>query len=805
MKHQNSYNFFKVGNLSGIELPYRLVEVNDSKLAQDNKQRYEENLHRLAYKVGSDTKGPAAVVKKGKKPFIAIPADRQIKKIKHQLTPFVVDINPLEEVKHLRFNDSNSETFPIKQQFLEFAIKNHLTNNPNLWRYSGNNFFLKKPVNAKTESSIDVFGGFNFNLIQLEDGEWYVCLDITYKYASRQYLSDLVTVQNKNEIGNRFKNMHAIYQYGDNWFVIQIMGFGESITEQTFSDQNGNEHDVYNYTMKNAPSKNGDLKEKIDPATVSIVYKRPYQSMNEKFGAACLTKLLYKNEDPDVKPMHGYSIKEPDKRFRYMVENIKRNFSGINFGKQKISVSPAPLKRKAKSFLIPDLLFNNHQVLRAKDLIDSNTKNLKEYGKARKKLLKQNGVLKNTSFDPQYILIPAPDSVSPSLAEAIKRDLDEQMKKLAPRFPGYQLVPYEAKNNVSAYEQVQVIKEALDQQNIKNGCVLFILPDLHNDDKHYLDKLHDIFKKKYYPDLKFQCALQSNIVLAYQSYPDSDGEIEHKVSHNQGKFFTSYSFYLALQKLLLNRKWPYSLKDSLNYNVYIGLDVHERYVGFCFFYENGEQIIFEKEEIPKQSGGKSRHEKINKRVIADKIYKRLRKDIQQGIIQPQSIVLLRDGRSYDQDLEALTGIIEKLQKEGLVKDTAFNWGVVDLYKTSMLPFRMATETGGRDHLQNPRIGSYETFNAQEGALITTGYPFSLRGTANPLQVKISAGNVDLVNVLQDIFAQSMLAFSVPEKSSSLPITIKLNDVMLEPLAITLSEEDLKFTEANEVFDTEDNF
>jgi len=44
----------------------------------------------------------------------------------------------------------------------------------------------------------------------------------------------------------------------------------------------------------------------------------------------------------------------------------------------------------------------------------------------------------------------------------------------------------------------------------------------------------------------------------------------------------------------------------------------------------------------------------------------------------------------------------------------------------------------------------------------------------------------------------MLAFSAPEKSSSLPIAIKLNDIMLEPLAILLEEVDLKFSDTDDV-------
>ncbi len=45
-------------------------------------------------------------------------------------------------------------------------------------------------------------------------------------------------------------------------------------------------------------------------------------------------------------------------------------------------------------------------------------------------------------------------------------------------------------------------------------------------------------------------------------------------------------------------------------------------------------------------------------------------------------------------------------------------------------------------------------------------------------------------VMEDLFAQTMMAFSAPDRSNSLPITIKLIDTFLEPLAAAFEDEEI---------------
>ena len=66
---------------------------------------------------------------------------------------------------------------------------------------------------------------------------------------------------------------------------------------------------------------------------------------------------------------------------------------------------------------------------------------------------------------------------------------------------------------------------------------------------------------------------------------------------------------------------------------------------------------------------------------------------------------------------------------------------------------------------------------------------------------IAEGPLDIQWVLEDIFALSQLVFTAPDKCIRLPLTIKLADDFLEPIAAEVDEEAARYeTEGMEEFD-----
>jgi len=252
--------------------------------------------------------------------------------------------------------------------------------------------------------------------------------------------------------------------------------------------------------------------------------------------------------------------------------------------------------------------------------------------------------------------------------------------------------------------------------------------------------------------------------------------------------FRSYLNNLVFEHLLMNRKWPFALANNLHYDIYIGIDVHDRYAGFTFFFKNGQQIFFASEQVPKKNKSQ-RAEKLKAGLLHKALLEKLKIFIPLHAPNPNSIVIIRDGRSFGEEEKALASVIGELDKEGIVNKSLLKCGVVDLHKQSIIPFRLASQTNAYNHLENPIAGTYKLIAPTEGFLFNTGYPFQIPGTAKPLHISLKAGDLNFLYILEDLFHQSMLAFSAPDRSNALPITIKLIDTLLEPLAAATEQEE----------------
>jgi len=223
--------------------------------------------------------------------------------------------------------------------------------------------------------------------------------------------------------------------------------------------------------------------------------------------------------------------------------------------------------------------------------------------------------------------------------------------------------------------------------------------------------------------------------------------------------------------------------------------VHERYAGFTFFFKNGEHIFFFPEQVAKKNKSQ-RTEKLKAGLLYKMIYEKLKLFIPKYAANPNGIVIVRDGRSFGEEEKALSSVIESLASDGIVSKATLKSGVIDLHKQSAVPLRVASQTNSYNNLENPIAGAYKLFETTEGFIYNTGFPFQIPGTAKPLHLSLKAGDVEFLKVMEDVFCQSMMAFSAPDRSNSLPVTIKLIDTLLEPLAATVEviEEEEEFEE-----------
>jgi hypothetical protein len=194
-------------------------------------------------------------------------------------------------------------------------------------------------------------------------------------------------------------------------------------------------------------------------------------------------------------------------------------------------------------------------------------------------------------------------------------------------------------------------------------------------------------------------------------------------------------------------------------------------------------------------------EKISKRQMEELVYQQIALLVQTCGILPRSIVFVRDGMSYPCERRGVEMAIQRLRSEGLLPE-GVQTGTVEIHKQSAIPLRLFDKMPDRS-IVNPRIGDYYTLNDQDGFLCATGYPFACRGTVRPVHFRVVDGELNLEWVLEDMFAQAMLAWSAPDRCARHPVVISLCDFFLQPVASRI-ETDLLDEEEGDDIDAEDD-
>ena len=242
----------------------------------------------------------------------------------------------------------------------------------------------------------------------------------------------------------------------------------------------------------------------MKPDDITMLYNYPGRSMESHNGASSLAKMLYSTNDPEVKALHRYSIKDPSRRFETIGKNINRYFQNITFNRKSLKIDVNPVVEQVRNFIMPTLKYNNDKTLKVGHYSTGASAPLREFGAERKQYIIENGIINKSSFDAQFLIVP--DYLNKELMEAFKKNAEWQIKKLAPAFVSFKVIRYKVLENQSATYQIQEIEKVLQQQNALSGFALFVLPDVSYDSKRHIKNFHDCLKSKFYPGLKVQCA-----------------------------------------------------------------------------------------------------------------------------------------------------------------------------------------------------------------------------------------------------------------------------------------------------------
>jgi len=326
----------------------------------------------------------------------------------------------------------------------------------------------------------------------------------------------------------------------------------------------------------------------------------------------------------------------------------------------------------------------------------------------------------------------------------------------------------------------ELAKKFITEKNLTGSNAIFVLPETKGDGGRFNKFLHNIIKKEFFKQVNFKCVSASKL-KRYLKVGHGDNSTHYFVQDSMMRDFKSYLANTLFEHLIINKKWAYALAKNLNHDLYIGIDAHEFYAGFCFFFGNGETIVFDVDKTAKGTGT-FRNEKINYRVIEDKIVEVLQRNLEIGEHNPRSIIILRDGVSYGEEEKALSNALQRLEKMNLLIKAEVKTGVMDVAKSSIIPARAASFVGNSNSLENPESGTHFYMNKKDAFIFNTGAPFKVPGSSNPIHVSFNCGNVDFEKVLEDIFALTQVAFSSPDRPTSLPLPLKLIDTLIRDVA-----------------------
>ena len=750
-------NLFAIDNLADLSCTYRLLEITNL----PDSDRASVEINRLAGMFAYETREPACIYKKDNKTYLATTADISKVKTEWRLVPHIVKLVPDEHNYHLDYDVIAPEQIQIAIRVLSYKINNSLNKNEELWNDKYGSFYFREPKNINN-SPINILKGFVYRLHYLEDGKIYLSLDSTVRYVdSKSLWKHLQEGANFNS----FRWQHFIYKFGYQWYRVQLISqLQENISKQVFySEKDSRSYNLYDYTLDNCNEPLPDYISNLSPDSSAIIYRYPNKN-DDKYGAAALCFKTYKTNDPVVKQFHRSSILRPNNRLIKSQELINNYFQDISFSsEQQIDITSELYKKEIQRFKIPDLLFGQDKVLRVKQGNLDDGIPMQDYSKNREYLLsnKKAGILIKSGFKEQYILIP--ESLERKIEEKFNQDFVKRMRSFT--IHNYKLRPilFDDTNANNLNQQVKAIKKAIENNNIDGGYGLLILP------KNAKQDLHNFIKKELYDVIQFQC-IDVNVLKSF--FVKSNNSYNLKQDDKTIRDFSSYVKYTAFGMLQVNRKWLYALSSPLNYDVYIGIDVLNRIAGFTYVYNGGKDCYFRYHES-RQS------EKLSKRQVYRIIKEGLQRDISNLDLQPKSIIIHRDGRSFATEISGFRKAIKSLQEDGFLSTDVVT-GVVDIHKSSAFRIRLCEENN--DLLANPNVGDYFIFDSKQGIVCNTGYPFRISGTVNPLFASITDGDLDIKFVLEDIFCLSQLAYAAPRSAARNPSTISIGDFFLEAVA-----------------------
>ena len=734
-------NCFRIDGLDGLSTTYRLYQITG--LRRDGPEYY-SNVQRLVRRLSFQMRAPVTTYDAEGETFLGVPTESGDPPDHIMLVGVIAVLEDAGDVIDLDFTEAHPELNPVRLRFLQFIFQGTLWKDSRLWQPgAGQPFFLKKP--AKQLGKIDLYEGFAIRAAPHPEGGFGLIVDLRRKLVSR---SSLLASSTREQI-NVFKGRSCVYKMGNNWFEVTLAGLSDLSIGTPSIPLDGEAVSLIDYLHRKSRKPVPASIASLSPDGAAIHYRT--NGPEQRSAPAALCYLVEDTHSREGAKYQRETVIDPQDRRPQINQIVKTFLRQVPVRDVTLLVSERAGRARTRPFLPPDLRFGNDKTLSFDRSEPNAATALENYGRSRLMLLKDKdaGFFNQSFLDRQYLVLPK--SVEDSYGSQFIKDLKEQVDDLYPNGGGYnpEVIVYDDLNIRRDFVgQSRAIRKAVETINVRPGYAL-VMVHRYGRRPRSADQLA-AWTVKEFPDLFGLNAAVIHTDMAKNAYGSttSGDTTRYAVKSAERKRLSGYLRNVALNKVLLtNGKWPFILDTPLHADVVIGIDVKNNTVAFTLIADGG--------KIVRLSTNQSRQkEQLLKNQVAQFVSDLVRKEGAHRKQRPKHIVIHRDGRAWPAEIEGLKEGCRQLAIEGHL-DQDWQLTVVEIAKSSPASLRLfdvkPSRSGQGIYVENPIVGSWMQTAPDEGYICTTGRPFRIPGTSNPLHIRRAAGEMSIEHCLSDIF------------------------------------------------------
>lgn len=763
-------NIFPLMNLEQLSSKYKLYKIKGlNHESNKNKDESYIRVNSLVTKLSYQLQIPVTFIEEKKEFFLVVRDDAAELPEYMEVVRTRLRLEPVAGVFDLDYTKRSPNNDRISIKFLQFLLRKPLERDSRLWSpNSGKPFFELTPY-PLTDKLLQ-YTGFKPRVVATHDGGIGLCVDVTHKYTDKKPLSAKLTRQQFK----LYKGRHFIYRFGHKWYEIRAEYYDDfDVSHATIDTQKGLVTLIdYIYSETDKPFPKELLNLPADTAVVGYTNNR-----GEKRAApTALCYQVYGPHDWVMKKYHHESILPPPDRRRLISKYVEEHLTNLRFGDTSLKISDKPLEAPAKKFVVPDFEYANSQILSVRGTKGARHVSLDNLGETRLSMLKDGpGFYENKPLNYHYLILPW--SVFNSYGDQFKDDLSKVVDKLFPQENGFnpQVVFYDDRGDRIWEAQAAAIKEAVEKKCKKPGFAVVMIHKTIDKKMRDEDTLAAAVMKELRKSQIFASIIHTNFTQnCYKADRNKNGKLEYSARYQMRSKLSGYLQGVAINKILLNDfRTPFRLSTKLHADLTIGIDVKNHTAGFVIVGKRGAKVssYFDFDQSEKEKISFKRMKKCFKDILQEEM------DVSQDLII--NIVIHRDGRFFQSEIDAIEEVIRELKQVGVLSaDLKITF--LEIHKKSEAPFRLfdvIKQDYKKDQIWNPQVGYYYIPNERNGYLCSTGRAFSARrkGTVNPLHIKHIKGELEIEKCLEDIYYLTTLTWTNPRDCCREPITIKLTD------------------------------